>query len=121
MLAAPQITEDTHEGGSEEQNTQPLREIGESFDQISLSDFTVNEHVSRGRAIEEREMFFLHSELDEGVGTRLVRGVLAVAGGSGRSQVGGIPALRGVKGEDLLMRLASLMIIIQLLQLIVRS
>lgn len=62
-------------------------------------------------------MFFLHGELIEESVTLLFLGTLTEEGGSGRSQVGGIPALSVVVGRVLLMRLAILMIIIQLLSI----
>lgn len=56
-------------------------------------------------------MFFFGGLLNEKGITRRVRGDFLVDGGSGRSQVGGMPALTGVKGRVRLMVLDSLMVI----------
>ncbi len=53
-------------------------------------------------------MLFFGGLLSGGASTRRVRGNFLVAGGSGRSQVGGMPALDGVKGRVRLMMLDSL-------------
>lgn len=117
MFTPPKVAHYSNESCSQEEEGNSLGKVREGFDQITFCYLAVDEHIGWRRAIEEREMLFLHGELYEGRSTRRVRGTLTEVGGSGRSQVGGIPALRGVKGADLLIRFASLMIIIQLLQL----
>jgi len=57
-------------------------------------------------------MFVLHVKLHSLKLTRLVYGVLTVEGGSGLSQVGGMPALRGVAGSTRRMMVANLIFII---------
>lgn len=117
MTTPPDVARNADESCNQEQETNPLCKIWEGLDDVALSHFTVDQHVGWRGPVEEREVFFLHCELHEGASTRRVGGDLTEVGGSGRSQVGGTPALRGVKGADLLIRFASLMIIIQLLQL----
>ncbi len=57
-------------------------------------------------------MLILHVELHYCLVTLLFGSVFCAEGGSGLSQLGGIPALRGVAGIDLLMMFASLILII---------
>jgi hypothetical protein len=57
-------------------------------------------------------MFLLYAELGVEGGTRLVKGNFCESGGSGLSQVGGMPARIAGMGRDLRSMFASLIVII---------
>ena len=112
LFRPPKISHCPQQKSSEEEVGKPANKSGKGFNQISLCYFRVDQHIGRRRCVQEVEVLFLEGELHLARGTRLVCWNFWEAGGSGRSQMGGMPALSGATGIALRMIRASLMLLL---------